>query len=179
LLRDWRSHFDAASANAPGCDGGAVVIPSRCRKRRGPGRLPPFGPMKSYARSPCVSIPRSAKARAAHRRRRSVAHPTQRQAILKSHCRAIICSWKGRSPKRGLPQKPWPGPQPWSGFHLTSLRPLLLLSRCRRIGCWGRRISRRGFLSFALGFSLSLRFRFLLWSGWFSGRSLITLSANI
>jgi hypothetical protein len=61
-----------------------------------------------------------------------------------------------------------------TALFLTSLRPLLLLWCCRRIGCWGRRIS-RGFLSFALGFSLSLRFRFLLWSCRFGGRRLIAL----
>jgi hypothetical protein len=65
-------------------------------------------------------------------------------------------------------------------FQGVDARPLLLLWCCRRIGCRGRRISRRGFLGFALGLSLSLRFRFLLRSGRFSGRRLIALlSASV
>jgi hypothetical protein len=51
-------------------------------------------------------------------------------------------------------------------------RLLLLLWCCRRIGGWGR-VSRRGFFGLRFGFS------FLLWSGRFSGGSLISLSASV
>jgi hypothetical protein len=58
-------------------------------------------------------------------------------------------------------------------------RLLLLLWFSRRVSGWGRRVSRRGFFGLRFGFSLSLRFCFLLWSGRFSGRSLISLSASV
>jgi hypothetical protein len=50
---------------------------------------------------------------------------------------------------------------------------LLLLWLSRRIGGWGRRVSRYGFFGLRFGFSLSLRLCFLLCSGRFNGWSLI------
>jgi hypothetical protein len=56
------------------------------------------------------------------------------------------------------------------------LPELLLLWCCRRIRCRGHRICGVSFLGFGL---ISLRFCFLLWSGRFGGRSLISLSVSV
>jgi hypothetical protein len=96
-----------------------------------------------------------------------------------SICRGPLTEWP--RVERGYSARCAHAPQPVAqtspGCPLagaSSLRPLLLW-RGWRIGCGGHRICWLGFL-FGL---VTLRFCLFLWSGRFSGRSLITLRASV